>query len=192
MTHLLDAITRCTRCALYKQCSSPVLPVFRYSSVMVIGRNPGEQEDLRGEPFVGRAGRLLDEFLAWAELSRDHCYITNVVKCFTRLPVINRAPEPEEIKACSYWLEQELELLAPKLIIAIGSETMNLIRPGARPGRYHGKVLEPTREPWKTLMTGATVFAIYHPSYILRSRTKLESEYKDDAKVLADIVKEIL
>jgi len=187
----LQLIKGCMKCTLCAQCSGPVPPVTVDSPVMIIGRNPGEQEDKGCGPFADPAGKLFDQFLSWAGLDCSQCYATNLVKCWTRIPFPNRAPERHEIKACSPWLQQEVGELKPKLVLAVGTEVLGLFRSGAKPGRYHGKALVVRREPWATLLASTTVFGTYHPLYILRNSTEMMSVYEDDAQELRKIVEEL-
>ena len=136
--------------------------------VMFIGEGPGEQEDLRGEPFVGPAGRLLDEMLSIIDLGRHNCYIANIVKC---RPPHNRDPLQTEQDACIGWLRQQTRLLAPKIIICLGRiAAMKLIREDYRITREHGQWIE---------KGGIWFTAIYHPSALLRDLSKRPETFAD-------------
>jgi len=160
---LTETASGCTRCRL---CEGRTTVVFgegnRNSPVVFIGEGPGEQEDLTGRPFVGRAGQLLDKILAAAGIARESVYITNMVKC---RPPHNRNPEPDEIAACWPYLEQQLRLMRPKVIAALGNV----------PAQYFLKTkqgITKTRGqfyPWKA---GIEIFPMYHPSYLLRNASR--------------------
>ncbi|MBQ1352260.1 MAG: uracil-DNA glycosylase, partial [Oscillospiraceae bacterium] len=108
----------CQSCILYEKRTNMVFGVGnRQSKVLFVGEGPGEQEDLQGEPFVGRAGKLLDDMLALIHLNRKNVYIANIVKC---RPPQNRDPRTEEQEACMPWLENQIALLAPKIIVCLG------------------------------------------------------------------------
>lgn len=157
---------------------------------MIIGRNPGQEEDEKKEPFVGAAGKLLDEFLEKAGWSRSNCYITNTVKCFTAIPKANRKPIAIEIAACSPWLLLEIQLLQPQLVIAAGGEAIRLFDEDAMPSRKQGTLMNVREDPFRELLKQykTQVFAIYHPSYILRNRTKLLPAYWSCADKLNEIL----
>ena len=128
------------------------------SEVMFVGEGPGQREDERGLPFVGPAGKLLDELLAAAGWTRADVYVTNVVKC---RPPGNRDPEPEEIAACAPFLEEQLGLLQPRLIVTLGRFSMARWFPGAAISRIHGQP--------RTLDDGRVVVPMYHPAAALRN-----------------------
>ena len=138
------------------------------SELMFIGEGPGEQEDLRGEPFVGPAGQLLDDMLSIIDLGRHNCYICNIVKC---RPPGNRDPQPQEQDACFGWLERQLRLLQPSIIVCLGRiAAMRLIRPDFRITREHGQWFE---------RNGVRYLAMYHPSALLRDPARRPETYTD-------------
>ncbi len=126
----------CTRCELSKTRHNVVFGVGpEQIDVMFIGEGPGENEDLQGEPFVGAAGQFLDEMLSIIGLSRRNCYIANIVKC---RPPQNRDPKPAERECCRPWLNAQIELLRPKLIVCLGLiAAMEFIDPEFRITREH-------------------------------------------------------
>ncbi len=128
------------------------------SEVMFVGEGPGQREDERGVPFVGPAGKLLDEMLAAAGWTRADVYVTNVVKC---RPPANRDPEPEEIAACAPFLEEQLRLVNPRLIVTLGRFSMARWFPGAAISRIHGQP--------RDLEGGGIVVPMYHPAAALRN-----------------------
>lgn len=143
----------CTGCGLAATRHSVVFGVGPCPSpVVFIGEGPGQQEDLRGEPFVGPAGQLLDDMLSIIDLGRHNCYICNIVKC---RPPGNRDPQPQEQDACFGWLERQLRLLQPSIIVCLGRiAAMRLIRPDFRITREHGQWFE---------RNGVRYLAMYHP-----------------------------
>jgi DNA polymerase len=141
----------------------------RQADVMFIGEGPGEQEDLKGEPFVGAAGKLLDEMLCIIDLDRSkNCYIANIVKC---RPPHNRDPEEAEQAACIGYLRQQIALVQPKIIVCLGRiAAMKIIREDFRITREHGQ--------W-TEKDGIHMTAIYHPSALLRDLSKRPETFRD-------------
>ena len=135
---------------------------------MFVGEGPGEQEDLQGEPFVGAAGHLLDEMLSIIDLSRENCYIANIVKC---RPPRNRDPLETEQDACINYLRNQVALIKPKIIVCLGRvAAKRLISPDFRITREHGT--------W-TQKNGVWMSAIYHPSALLRDVTKRPETFED-------------
>lgn len=179
------AIRSCTNCELQLQCRAPVPPEMRPSPVMVIGRNPGADEDRIGRPFVGRAGKLLDKFLEEAGSPRERTYVTNTVKCFTSDPP-NRAPTPSEIAACKPWLVLEILWARPKIIVVTGREAIATFNHRASPGQWNGSIVPIVEQPFLNLSQQRSfcVFATVHPSYVLRNGKHGESEYIETAKSL--------
>ena len=159
----------CTRCGLCETRNNVVFGVGNPSAdVMFVGEGPGEQEDLKGEPFVGPAGKLLDDMLSIIDLSRDNCYIANIVKC---RPPFNRDPHDDEQDACIGYLYNQIELIKPKIIVCLGRiAARRMIRPDYRITREHGT--------W-TAKDGAYITAIYHPSALLRDLSKRPETFAD-------------
>ena len=146
------------------------------AEVLFVGEGPGEQEDLKGEPFVGPAGKLLDDMLAMIGLDRSRVYIANIVKC---RPPHNRDPQPNEQQACIGWLERQIGLIQPKLIVCLGRiAAMALIDPGFRITRQHGQWFD---------VKGRRIMATYHPSALLRDESKRPEAFMD----LRELRKEI-
>ncbi len=140
----------------------------RAADVMFIGEGPGEQEDIQGIPFVGPAGRLLDDMLSIIDLSRQNCYIANIVKC---RPPENRDPEEAEISACIRNLESQIKLVQPKIIVCLGRiAARNIIYPDYRITKEHGSWVE-RKGVWMT--------AFYHPSALLRDPSKRPEAFRD-------------
>ena len=146
------------------------------AEIMLIGEGPGEQEDLQGVPFVGPAGKLLDSMLQMIDLDRSKVYIANMVKC---RPPRNRDPQPTEQAACRHWLDQQIALVDPKIIVCLGRiAAMGLIDPEFRITRQHGQWFEKDGRRW---------MAIYHPSALLRDPGKRPETFMD----LRELRKEI-
>ncbi len=117
-TELRDCVSHCTRCALSKSRTRTVFGIGDPNADwMIIGEAPGAEEDRRGEPFVGRAGKLLDEMLRAVGQQRERVFIANILKC---RPPNNRDPKPDEAAACRDYLERQIELVQPKVILAVG------------------------------------------------------------------------
>ena len=178
-THVLDmdwptlkeTVRNCTACGLRSGCTQTVFGVGdEKADWLFVGEGPGAEEDQRGEPFVGQAGRLLDNMLAAINLKRgENVYIANIVKC---RPPGNRNPEPAEASACEPYLARQIELLQPKLIVALGKiAAANLLASDAPIGALRGKLHS---------YRGIPLIATYHPAYLLRS-------LPDKAKAWADL-----
>lgn len=163
------------RCALCQACplgatrTNLVFGVGRApSELMFIGEGPGEQEDLQGEPFVGPAGKLLDDMLEMIGLDRKRVYIANTVKC---RPPQNRDPMEEETAACRHWLDEQIALVRPKIIVCLGRIAAGeIIKPDFRITREHGQWFE---------RDGMRLMAIYHPSALLRDVSKRPETFAD-------------
>jgi len=140
----------------------------RDADIMFIGEGPGEQEDLRGEPFVGAAGHLLDDMMSIIDLDRRNCYIANIVKC---RPPNNRDPREDEQDACIDYLRNQVALIQPKIIICLGRiAAKRLINPNYRVTREHGT--------W-VCKNGIWMTAVYHPSALLRDVSKRPETFED-------------
>ena len=124
--------------------------------IMIVGEAPGQNEDLQGEPFVGAAGKLLDQLLGGIGLSRADVFITNILKC---RPPGNRDPQPSEVEACSPYLEQQQRLIKPEVVLLLGRHALARLLPGYESiSRVHGKVI---------VKDGVTYIPIYHPAAAL-------------------------
>ncbi len=168
---LKQTVTNCTACGLRAGCKQTVFGVGdEKAQWLFIGEGPGAEEDQRGEPFVGQAGRLLDNMLAAIELKRgENAYIANIVKC---RPPGNRNPEAAEASACAPYLARQIELIQPKLIVTLGKVAAgNLLATDAPIGSMRGKLHS---------YRGIPVVATYHPAYLLRN-------LPDKAKAWADL-----
>ena len=169
---LKQSVKNCTACGLRAGCTQTVFGVGdENADWLFVGEAPGAEEDQRGEPFVGQAGRLLDNMLVAIDLKRGtNVYIANIVKC---RPPGNRNPEPAEAAHCKPYLARQIELIQPKLIVALGKvAAANLLSTDAPIGALRGKVHRYRDIP---------LIATYHPAYLLRS-------LPDKAKAWADLV----
>ena len=169
----------CRRCPLCETRTNVVFGVgARDAEVLFIGEGPGEQEDLQGKPFVGRAGKLLDDMLEMIDLDRSRVYIANMVKC---RPPQNRDPLNTEQEACSDWLRSQIRLLQPKLIVCLGRiAAMTFIRPDFKISREHGQWFE---------HDGISRMALYHPAALLRDPRRRPETF-EDLMVLRDTIRE--
>ena len=167
----------CRRCPLCETRNNVVFGVGpENAEVLFIGEGPGEQEDLKGEPFVGRGGKLLDDMLALIDLDRTKIYIANMVKC---RPPKNRDPLETEQMACAEWLRRQIDLLQPKLIVCLGRiSAMKFIKPDFRITKEHGQWFE---------MDGRRVMALYHPAALLRDPNKRPETFDDLKRLQAEI-----
>ena len=168
----------CTRCGLCQTRHHVVFGVGNPDAdVMFIGEGPGEQEDLRGEPFVGPAGMLLDDMLSIIDLDRKtNCYIANIVKC---RPPHNRDPEEAEQEACIGYLRSQIALVNPKIIVCLGRiAAKQLIDRDFRITRQHGQWIQ---------KDGIWMMAIYHPSALLRDVGKRPETFDDLISLLEKI-----
>ena len=163
---------QCLKCRGCGLCDTRTNVVFgvgpKNADVMFIGEGPGEQEDLKGEPFVGPAGKLLDDMMSIINLNRENSYIANIVKC---RPPGNRDPKEEEQNACINYLRNQVSLIQPKIIVCLGRiAAMKIIRPDFRITREHGTWIQ---------RNGIWMTAIYHPSALLRDLSKRPETFED-------------
>ncbi len=169
-TSLENTCRSCVQCGLCTTRHNVVFGVGNPDAqVMFVGEGPGEQEDLQGQPFVGRAGQLLDDMISIIDLDRKkNCYIANIVKC---RPPNNRDPLETEQDACIGYLENQIALVKPKILVCLGRiAAMRLIREDYRITREHGQWVE---------KDGIWMTAIYHPSALLRDVTKRPETFDD-------------
>ncbi|MGA9586914.1 MAG: UdgX family uracil-DNA binding protein [Terracidiphilus sp.] len=188
---LRNAVQQCRGCDLYRDATQAVFGEAQAQSskdrpsLMMVGEQPGDREDIEGRPFVGPAGKLLDKCLEEAGIPRSEVYITNAVKHFKWEPRgkrrLHKKPTPTEVRACRPWLDAEIEALDPKLIVCLGSTASQaLLGSDFRVTRERGKPIERHGLP--------TVIATVHPSSILRARTD-EDRHKEKANFIADLKK---
>ena len=166
---LEKACQNCTACDLARNRTNLVFGVGKKDAdILFIGEGPGEQEDLKGEPFVGPAGKLLDDMLSIIDLDRTNCYIANIVKC---RPPDNRDPLETEQDACIGYLRNQVALIRPKIIVCLGRvAAKRIIREDYRITREHGQWVE---------KNGVWMTAFYHPSALLRDVSKRPEAFDD-------------
>ena len=164
-------VKACTLCDLHKTRTQTVFGVGnREAQWMVIGEAPGADEDRQGEPFVGRAGQLLNEMLWALGLKRTEVYIANVLKC---RPPGNRDPSPDEVACCEPYLKRQVALIRPKIILAVGRiAAQNLLKTDTRIGALRGRV-------HRYADTGIPLVVTYHPAYLLRSPLEKRKAWED-------------
>lgn len=182
--NLEELRSECLNCQKCKLCTTRTNVVFGVGSpnadVLFIGEGPGENEDLLGEPFVGRGGVLLDKMLEVVDLSRkSNIYIANMVKC---RPPQNRDPEEEEVAACREWLRTQIELIDPKIIVCLGRvAAIRFIDPNFKVTKEHGNFIE---------KDGRLVMGTFHPAALLRN-PRNKPEAMEDFFALQAKIKEI-
>ena len=175
---LREAATGCRACPLWETGTQTVFGEgLKRARLMLIGEQPGDREDIEGHPFVGPAGKILDQALEEAGIERADAYVTNVVKHFKWTPKgkrrIHQAPRAEEIKACAPWLEAELDVVDPELMVCLGATAVRAVLGSkARVMKDHGELLESK--------LGRIAMPTLHPSAILRA----DPEDRDDALAL--------
>ena len=178
---LEQACRSCRKCALHETRTNLVFGTGQWDAeVLFVGEGPGENEDLQGEPFVGRAGKLLDDMLKIIGLSRDkNIYIANMVKC---RPPKNRDPLNTEQEACLSWLRAQYSLLRPKIVVCLGRiSAAALIKPDFKISREHGLCFE---------KDGVQFMALYHPAALLRDPGRRPETF-EDLKKLEQLIKTI-
>lgn len=166
---LQEQCNNCRSCGLSQCRTNVVFGVgYRETDIMFIGEGPGEQEDLKGEPFVGPAGHLLDDMMAIIDLNRENSYIANIVKC---RPPGNRDPQEDEQDACIGYLRNQVALIKPKIIVCLGRiAAKRIIDPEFRITKQHGT--------W-VVRNGIWMTALYHPSALLRDASKRPETFED-------------
>lgn len=169
---------KCNRCRLRSSCQQVVFGDGKPDAkLMLIGEGPGKDEDAAGIPFVGRAGQLLDKILQAAEIKRQEVYIGNVVKC---RPPGNRLPNPDEVKECRNYLEAQIRIIKPQMIVCLGAlASQTVIDPKARIGQVRGK--------WFA-RNGIKIMATYHPAALLRNESYKRPVW-EDFKQIRDALK---
>lgn len=178
---LIEACNSCTKCGLCENRTNVVVGVGNPNAkIMFIGEGPGEQEDLQGEPFVGRAGQLLDKMLKAVDLDRhSNIYIGNIVKC---RPPKNRDPKPEEQDICINWLRNQVKLIKPEIIVCLGRiSAAKIIKENIRITKEHGMFFK---------KGNVLMMPMLHPAAILRN-PNLKPEAFSDFLILREKIKEV-
>lgn len=170
---LEQAVSSCTACELHTSRTQAVFGVGNKSAdLLIIGEAPGRDEDLQGEPFVGRAGQLLNAMLAAIGFQRDQVYIANILKC---RPPNNRDPKPDETAACNSWLQQQIELIQPEVILALGRIAAHqLLNTDQSLAALRGKQHKHAAIP---------LIVSYHPAYLLRKPIEKRKSWQDLKRV---------
>lgn len=168
---LQAAVAACTQCALAAGRTQTVFGVGnRNAEWMIIGEAPGQEEDRQGEPFVGRAGQLLNSMLEALGLARQRVFIANILKC---RPPGNRDPEPAEAAACAGWLARQIELVSPRIILCVGRvAAQNLLGTQTPIGKLRG-------QPYRYGPREIPVVVTWHPAYLLRSPAEKRRAWQD-------------
>ncbi|MCG0278759.1 MAG: uracil-DNA glycosylase [Thermanaeromonas sp.] len=172
---LAQKVKSCRACNLHRRAKQPVLGEGNPKALlMLVGEAPGAREDELGRPFVGAAGELLNRILEAAGFKREDVYITNVVKC---RPPGNRFPTPDEVRACRPYLENQIKLVNPKIVVCLGAlATQALIAPGARITRLRGQWIQ---------KDGIFYLPTFHPAALLRDENKKRPVWEDFKRVRA-------
>ncbi len=159
---VVQRVRNCKACPLHETRINPVPGEGSLDTpIIFVGEGPGEEEDRTGRPFVGKAGQMLNKLLKEVGLSRDKVYITNVVKC---RPPGNRVPTNQEMAACSHFLMAQIQIINPKVIVALGSTALSFfLEKKVSITRMRGKLID-----W---LGGKVIFPTFHPSYLLRNRS---------------------
>ncbi len=168
-TDLQQQVSQCHSCDLCQTRTQTVFGVGnRHANWLLIGEAPGQNEDLQGEPFVGKAGQLLNEMLRAIGLDREQVYIANMLKC---RPPNNRDPQADEVAACNGFLQQQIALLQPKIILAVGRiAAQNLLKTQQPLSRLRGTQHQ---------LDGIPLVVVHHPAYLLRSLTEKAKAWED-------------
>ena len=170
LVRLENQIKSCRKCDLWRGTTQAVPGEGDPNAeIFFIGEGPGFHEDRQGRPFVGQAGKLLDKLINLVGLSREEVFIGNVIK---HRPPENRDPLPSEISACKYWLDQQLEIINPKIVVTLGRYSMARFFPNAKISEFHGSPMRVRRQ---------VVVPMYHPAAALRSGevlSKIEADFR--------------
>jgi uracil-DNA glycosylase len=176
-TEIKNQIENCTLCNLCKKRTKIVISDGSWDSdIFFIGEAPGREEDLQGKPFVGAAGKLLTEMIESIGLSREEVFITNIVKC---RPPNNRDPLPEEVKKCWPYLESQIKIVKPKLIVTLGRHSMARFLPDLKISEAHGQPKR-TKGIWQEKQV---YLPLYHPAFALYNPKNKETLFKDFQKI---------
>jgi len=181
-------VKSCRRCSLWRHRRNPVFGEGNpETGIVLIGEAPGRSEDLAGRPFVGAAGKVLDRMLSVAGLSRTDVYITNVLKC---RPPGNRDPRPEEVEACTPYLDRQLRIIRPRVVVTLGRHALSYVLRWSKVrgsvSRLHGTVIE-LNAPFGN----AVLVPLYHPAVLLY-RPAMREVFEEDARRLGKVVRQTL
>jgi len=187
LAKIRNQILNCRKCSLFKTRTNPVFGEGNsWARIIFIGEAPGFNEDKIGRPFCGQAGKVLDELLKSAEIKREEIFITNILKC---RPPGNRDPRPEEILACSPYLESQINIIRPEIICTLGNYSTKFIfeRFGLEDqiqgiSKIHGKIFE-VKDPFQTIK----IIPFYHPA-VATYNPNMRAVLKEDFKVLKKLL----
>ena len=181
LNEIAKEIKSCTKCPLHLKRLNPVAGEGNPNAdIMFIGEGPGEMEDIKGKPFVGRAGKLLTKMLAAINLTREEVFITNIVKC---RPPNNRTPLPEEVNACFPYLERQIEIIQPMIICCLGGPAIKtILNVNQGISKLRGSIYRYKDIP---------VIPTYHPAAVLRFPDKYKRSVWNDLKMLRDLYKDL-
>ncbi|MBI5715561.1 MAG: uracil-DNA glycosylase [Chloroflexi bacterium] len=184
LSQIASEIAKCEKCKLYSTRKRTVPGEGPDNAkIMFIGEGPGYHENEQGRPFVGQAGKFLDELLASIKMKRADVFIANVVKC---RPPQNRDPEPDELASCNDYLERQIALINPKAIVTLGRYSMEKFFPGAKVSSIHGQAKK---------VKGRLVVAMFHPAAALHQpkyRTLIEEDFKKLPEYITLAEKEVV
>ncbi len=174
LSELCEEITLCHLCEIAKYRTKAVPGEGpEDAEIMFVGEAPGWHEDQQGRPFVGPAGQYLEQLLAFIDLKREQVYIANVIKC---RPAANRDPLPAEIQNCCQWLERQIEIIRPKMIVTLGRYSMAMFFPGKSISKIHGTAQK---------RDGVIYYAMYHPAAALHQQSLRQAIEADMLKIPA-------
>jgi len=175
LSELCQQILTCTKCEVLSKNRTRVVPGEgpENAEIMFIGEGPGFHEDQQGRPFVGQAGMYLEKLLASINRNREQVYIANVIKC---RPPGNRDPLPSEIQNCHHWLQSQIDLIQPRMIVTLGRYSMATFFPGKTIGKIHGTAQK---------RDGTIYFAMYHPAAALHQQSLRQAIEADMLKIPA-------
>ena len=177
-------ISACTQCTLRSGCQRVVFGAGNtQAEIIFIGEAPGKKEDELSTPFVGSTGRILDKLLETIQLRREDVYLTNLCKC---RPPENRDPLPAEIQTCSAWLEKQIQLINPELIVTLGRYALNYFLPQAKISQVHGDISEINIEK----IGKVKIFPLHHPA-AARINRKTRAIFVEDFQKIPNILNQI-
>ncbi len=177
LTELASEITKCQKCSLYKTAKCAVPGEGNSDTpVVFIGEAPGYWEDQQGKPFVGPAGQLLNKLLASINLNREQVFICNMLR---HRPPNNRDPQEDELEACRVWLDKQLEIINPKIIVTLGRFSMTKFIPDGRITRIHGHSMR---------VNDRIIMPMFHPAAALRERL-VQNQLEEDFLKIPDLLK---
>lgn len=178
---LNDAMLKCSKCTLNKNCSKVVFGEGNAEAkIMFVGEAPGKKEDEVGIPFVGSSGRILDKMLASIKMNRENVYVTNICKC---RPPENRDPLPQEIQKCFGWLEKQIAIIDPKIIVTLGKFALNSFFPDEKISQVHGKIIETKNSKLGII----NIFPLHHPA-AARINKKTRAIFEEDFKKIPKLL----